>query len=129
MRELAGGLYCADTPYLKQQLQNCAYTQQQLMEQPLYPDQLVFLTDTFTMDVRGIPEGKAVASTKTGELVMNMPLRQAQTLSETLAAVFFVMEHIKAAGYPLSTMGEAAKNFIANWESEKYRKALAGKKG
>ena len=127
VRELAGGLYCADTPYLKQQLQNCAYTQQQLMEQPLYPDQLVFLTDTFTMDVRGIPEGKAVASTKTGELVMNMPLRQAQTLSETLTAVFFVMEHIKAAGYPLSTMGEAAKNFIANWESEKYRKSLAEK--
>ena len=79
------------------------------------------------MDVRGIPEGKAVASTKTGELVMNMPLRQAQTLSETLTAVFFVMEHIKAAGYPLSTMGEAAKNFIANWESEKYRKSLAEK--
>lgn len=129
VRELAGGLYCADTPYLKQQLQNCAYTHRQLMEQPLYPDQLVFLTDTFSMDVCGIPEGKAVASTKTGELVMNMPLRQAQTLSETLTAVFFVMEHIKAAGYPLSTMGEAAKSFIANWESEKYRKALAGKKG
>lgn len=129
VRELAGGLYCADTPYLKRQLQNCAYTQRQLMEQPLYPDQLVFLTDTFTMDAHGIPEGRAVASTKTGELVMNMPLRQAQALSETLTAVFFVMEHIKAAGYPLSTMGEAAKNFITNWESEKYRKALAGKDG
>ena len=48
---------------------------------------------------------------------------------ETLTAVVFVINHIKAAGHPLSTMGEAAKNFIANWESEKYRKSLAGKKG
>lgn len=94
-----------------------------------YTDPGARLTFAITMDARGIPEGRAVASTKTGELVMNMPLRQAQALSETLTAVFFVMEHIKAAGYPLSTMGEAAKNFIANWESEKYRKALAGKDG
>ncbi len=129
VRELAGGLFCADTPYLKRQLQSGVYTRQQLMEQPLYPDQLVFLTDTFAMDTRGIAEGKAVASTKTGELVMNMPPRQAQTLAETLTAVFFVMEHIRAAGYPLSTMGEAAKRFIANWESEKYRKSLAGRTG
>ena len=33
-----------------------------------------------------------------------------------------------ANGKTLSTMGEAAKKFIANWESEKYRKSLAGKK-
>ena len=30
-------------------------------------------------------------------------------------------------GYTVSTMGEAAKRFIANWESEKYRKSLAEK--
>ena len=40
-----------------------------------------------------------------------------------------IIENIKKAGYTVSTMGEAAKNFIANWESEKYRKSLAGKKG
>ena len=129
VQEMAGGIYAASTPYLKGQLKNCAYTQQQLMEQPLYPDQMVFLVDTFYMDVTGIPENQGVASTKTGELLMNMGEKKAQTLTETLTAVFFVMEHIKAAGYELSTMGEAAKNFIANWESEKYRKSLAGKKG
>lgn len=129
VREMAGGLYAADTPYLKACLKDCAYTQQTLMEQPLYPDQMVFLVDTFSMDQHGIPEGQGVASTRTGELLMNMPQKKAQTLAETLTAVFFVMEHIQTAGYPLSTMGEAAKHFIANWESEKYRKSLAGKKG
>ena len=98
------------------------------MENPLYPDQMVFLVGNYYMDQRGIPEGQGVASTKTGELIMNMDEGKAQTLAEILTAVFFVMEQIQLAGYPLSTMGDAAKSFIANWESEKYRRALAEKK-
>ena len=54
--------------------------------------------------------------------------KKAQVLAETLTAVVFVISHIRAAGYPLSTMGEAAKHFIANWESEKYRKSVAEQK-
>ena len=99
------------------------------MEQPLYPDQMVFLVGNYYMDQRGIPEGQGVASTKTGELVMNMDEGKAQTLTEILTAVFFVMEQIQVAGYSLSTMGDSAKSFIANWESEKYRRSLAEKRG
>lgn len=128
IKEMSAGLYAADTPYLQQQLKNCSYTQKQLLEQPLYPDQMVFLTDTFFMDQQGIAQGQGVASTKTGELLMHMDAGKAQTLVETLTAVFFIMERIKIAGYTLSTMGDAAQNFIANWESEKYRKSMAGKK-
>ena len=61
--------------------------------------------------------------------ILGDPAKMAQVMAETLTAVVFVINHIKAAGHPLSTMGEAAKHFIANWESEKYRKSLAGKKG
>lgn len=128
VNELAGGYCLAATPYLKEQLKDCAYTQQELLEKPLYPDQMVFLADTFFIDQESIEPGQAVASTKTGELLMNMEEKKARTLTETLTAVFFIMEHIKESGYCLSTMGEAAKSFIANWESEKYRKSLAGKK-
>ena len=128
VHELAGGCYLAATPYLKKRLKNCAYTQRDLLERPLYPDQMVFLADTFFMDQPSMAEGQAVASSKTGELLMNMDGKKAKTLAETLTAVFFIMEHIQASGYRVSTMGEAAKSFIANWESEKYRKSLAGKK-
>ena len=41
--------------------------------------------------------------------------------------IVFIVRTIAENGYTLSTLGEAAKNFIANWESEKYRKSLAGK--
>ena len=90
---------------------------------------MVFLVGTYFQDNDTIDEGQAVASTKTGELVMNMDEGKARTLTEILTAVFFVMEQIQIAGYPLSTMGDAAQSFIANWESEKYRRSLAEKKG
>ncbi len=52
----------------------------------------------------------------------------AQTLEETLCAVLFILETLKARGLAVSNDGEQAKRFIANWESEKYRKSLAGGK-
>ena len=128
VREMAAGIYAADVPYLAGQFRTGGYTQEFLMTQPLYPDQMVFLTDTFYLDQETLGAGQAVASSKTGELLMQMDAKKALTLTETLTAVFFVMEHIRKSGYELSTMGEAAKKFIANWESEKYRKSLAGKK-
>ncbi len=129
VEELAAGYYAAATEYLAEQLMIGGHTQQSLLEEPLYPDQMVFLVDTFFMDAYTIEDGQCVASSKTGHMLMRMPEKKAQTLTETLTAVCFIMETIRANGYTLSTMGEAAKNFIANWESEKYRKSLAGKKG
>ena len=128
IREVEAGLYEAVTPYLTNALASGAYTEQFLLEQPLYPDQMVFLVGTFAMDRDEIAEGQCVASSATGKVLMRMDRRKAQILAETLTAVVFVIANIRAAGHPLSTMGEAAKNFIANWESEKYRKSLASRK-
>ncbi|MBE6958112.1 MAG: class II aldolase/adducin family protein [Ruminococcaceae bacterium] len=127
VEEMAAGIYAAAVPYLKAQLQSGVHTQTSLLEEPLYPDQMVFLVDTFFMDAPKLEDGQCVASSKTGNMLMLMPQKKAQTLVETLTAVFFIMENIKKAGYTVSTMGEAAKKFIANWESEKYRKSLAAK--
>ncbi len=128
VKELSGGIYVADTPYLKECLTNCAYTQEQLLNEPLYPDQMVFLANTYFQDQDGISEGQAVSNTKTGELLLYMGRQKAMTMAETLSAVFFIMENIKKAGYGVSTMGDAARSFISNWESEKYRKSIGDKK-
>ena len=61
-------------------------------------------------------------------MVMRMGAGKALTLTETLTAVFFIMQTIEKAGYTVSTMSDAARNFISNWESEKYRKAMSDKK-
>lgn len=126
--ELAGGVYRASTPYLKEHLENCVYTQEQLLYEPLYPDQMVFLVGTYFQNKEDIDEGQAVSSTKTGELLLRMSPQKAQALAEVLTAVFFVIEHVEKLGYKVSTMSDAARNFISNWESEKYRKSLNEKK-
>ena len=128
MKELEAGLYEADIPYLRQCLSGGGYTERFLLEQPLYPDQMVFLTGSFSMDRDSVEEGQCVASAETGRVLMRMDSQKARVMAETLTAVVFIIEHIRSAGHPLATMGEAAKHFIANWESEKYRKSLAGKK-
>ncbi len=122
------GLLVADCPYLTEALASGAYSEDFLLNEPLYPDQMVFLIGTFSMDKDTVEDGQCVADSKTGEVKMKMDAKKALVMAETLTAVVFVINHIRAAGHPLSTMGEAAKHFIANWESEKYRKSLAGKK-
>ena len=68
-----------------------------------------------------------MADPATGAVTFNMPAAKAQVIAETLCAIVFIVKNIENNGYTLSTLGEKAKQFIANWESEKYRKSLAGK--
>lgn len=120
IREQADGSFLSDTPYLAAPLKGTEYSDERLLTEPLYPDQMVFFTGTLG-DTASIDRA-------TGKASYRMPAKQALTMEETLTAVVFIMEHIKEHGYQLSTMGEAAKAFIANWESEKYRKSLVGGK-
>ena len=127
LKKREDGMFEADVPYLTELLKDCAYSYETLMTTPLYPDQMVFFADTFYMDQEEIPAETCSADTKSGAFILNMNEKKAKTLTEALAAVLYIMEHIKASGYEISTMGEAAQSFIANWESEKYRKSLTGK--
>lgn len=129
VKTLENGLVAADTPYLTSALASGKLSYQTLIEAPLYPDQMVFLIGTLFENKKEPAEGEAVADFATGELIFRMDAARAQVITETLCAVAFISEGIEKAGAGLSTMGEAAKNFIANWESEKYRKTLVGKKG
>ena len=129
IRELPGGFYAADTPYLKEQLLQADYSQQMLTEQPLYPDQMVFLKGTLFVDKDSVEDGQCVIGSKTGEVLMHMTEKNARTVTEMLTAVFFLKEKIAQAGYRLIAMDDSAQDFIANWESEKYRKSIGGRKG
>jgi ribulose-5-phosphate 4-epimerase/fuculose-1-phosphate aldolase len=120
-------LFEANVPYLSDSLRKGVHSQKDFIEEALYPDQLVFLAGTFYLseDEKEPGPDSCTASKKTGKVKFNMAGAKALTVAETLTAVLFIKGHIAKAGYTLSTMGEAAKEFIANWESEKYRKTLA----
>ncbi len=128
VRETGGGLVEADSPYLSQALTSGAFDEKFFLETPLYPDQMVFLTGSFGFGA-GTPEADCcLADPATGCVVFNMAAGRAQVIAETLTAVTFIADAIRNSGKTLSTMGEQARAFIANWESEKYRKSLAGRK-
>ena len=128
VREIGDGLVEADSPYLSQALTSGAFDEKFFLETPLYPDQMVFLTGSFGFGA-GTPEADCcLADPATGRVVFNMAAGRAQVIAETLTAVTFIADTIRNSGKTLSTMGEQARAFIANWESEKYRKSLAGRK-
>ncbi len=123
------GLWRSATPYLADALRSGRYDRAFFLERPLYPDQMVFLVGTFDIGAGTPAEGACLADPAAGTVLYRMPEATARTIEETLSAVAFIAEHARRSGRTLSTMGEAARRFIANWESEKYRKTLAQKGG
>ncbi len=85
----------------------------------LYPDQLVYLNG-------GLNEGKIAFDGDT--MTIKAPKKEAMAIQETFAAYAYVIDSVKSAGMKIQTMDEAGKDFINNWESEKYRKSVAGQK-
>lgn len=119
--------FVLELPFTAALLKTGKYTVKTLLESPLYPDQMVFLIGSLFENKEDLSDGECSVCTKTGALRLKMNKKKACTISETVIAVLFISEQIQKCGYTISSMGEAAKKFIANWESEKYRKSLAGK--
>lgn len=94
------------------------------IETPLYPDQMVFLIGTLGFGAAEPQSGEVLLDLSNGKIRSAAGEAQTRVVTETIAAVLFIQEQIEKKGYTLSTMGEKAKHFIANWESEKYRKSL-----
>ena len=125
LRELGDGLYTADCGYLTESLKSGKFDYRAFLEAPLYPDQMVFLIGTLFENRAEPAEGEASVDFDKGTVTFRMSAKKAQVIAETLTAVCFIENTVEASGHKLSTMGEAAKSFIANWESEKYRKSMA----
>jgi len=111
------GAYLSDTPWLQERLRGGAHPDSLLIDEPLYPDQMVFFQGTLGL--------KAVIDRQSGLVRYDLLRKTAQTLEETLCAVVFIRETLQKRGLTPVSMGEAARAFIGGWESEKYRKALS----
>ena len=129
-----GELYRSATPWLRERLLDTPWDLDFFTVQALYPDQLVFLSGQLgisqaeSLSAAEIPASlKAVIFPKTGEVLYRCGRNEAKTIEETLCAILFITRTIRAAGYTVSTMSEAGKQFISGWESEKYRKTIGAK--
>ena len=128
----------SDTPWLREALRTCGLPQSFFTVDALYPDQLVYLAGTFAI-VDGAPAGgcpdpasmpaRVVAYRETGDVYYHCGETEARTIEETLAAILYIVRTVESRGLVVSRMSDAGKDFIANWESEKYRKTLAQKGG
>ncbi len=114
--------------YIANRLRESSHTGSFFIDAPLYPDQMVFFIGTLGFGADAVPAGEVLLDLATGTIRSAAGEAQTRVVTETLAAVLFIEACVQRKGYTLSTMGEQAKRFIANWESEKYRKSLLGAK-
>lgn len=129
LKKLDDGLYESDVPFMEAAFRSGKYNKQRLVYEPLCPDQMVFLVGAFEEnETQHLAPDTCAADPVTGKVRFRMDCKKARVTAEVLTATIFLQEHIPSAGYSLSTLNEAAKEFINSWESEKYRKSLAGKK-
>jgi rhamnose utilization protein RhaD (predicted bifunctional aldolase and dehydrogenase) len=125
------------TPWLAQELLAQSWTLEDFTAKALYPDQLVFLGGQVEVAETGSLEAFAVSGPKaqakatifrqSGEVLYLCSATEALTIEQTLAALLFIFKTVLAKALTVNPMSEAGKSFIANWESEAYRKSIAAK--
>lgn len=118
--------FVSKTEYIKEYFKNNKIREGFFDETVLYPDQLVYLNGSISVD--GMNK-KLNINSKTGEIIYKTNFSEAQTVEETLLAYLYVVEGIKKSSLPLKTMSEKEIDFIRNWESEAYRKSLVKELG
>ena len=119
IEEINENTYVSNTEYLVNSLKDGEYSTELLLENPLYPDQIVYLRDVLGET--------ALIDKQTGKLTYKMPYKQAILLEEALTAIIFIMNNIKENQLKVQFMHDSEQDFIKNWESEKYRKELSRK--
>jgi len=113
--------FISKTEYIKDYFKNNKIHEKFFDEIVLYPDQLVYLNGSISVD--GMNR-KLNINSKTGEIIYKTNSSEAQTIEETLLAYLYVVNGIRKSSLPLKTMSEKEIDFIRNWESEAYRKSL-----
>lgn len=121
LEKLDEEVFQSRTSYLRQFFINRKIGEHFLDEMVLYPDQLVYLNGS--VSINGV-DNKLTINTSKGELLYKTAEAEARTIEETLLAYLFVLDGIKQAGMRVNPMTQKEIDFIKNWESEAYRKSL-----
>lgn len=132
----SSSFFLSDTRIVKETAASGRYGLEDFYENPLYPDQMVFLSGNIGICDASLPAdtdkwaaNKCTIYRGSGDVVYSCSKEEARTMEETIAAVAFITSVITRSGNTVVTMNESGREFIAGWESEKYRKSIIDKKG
>jgi ribulose-5-phosphate 4-epimerase/fuculose-1-phosphate aldolase len=92
-------------------------------ENPLYPDQLVYINQNVSFK----NDKKLNIDLRERRILYKTNFAEASAIEENLLAYFYVIDAIWAKGFTLRTMGKKESDFIRNWEAEKYRSRMMSK--
>ncbi len=124
-----GDCWRSATPWLTERLRDGEWEFGWLVDEALYPDQLVFLRGHVELGTdRAIfeqnPELQALIDPATGAVYYRSTETEARTIEETLVAVLFIRDQLARHGLEVVSMDRAGQSFIAGWEVESYRRSV-----
>lgn len=121
LKQVDDSTFESNTGYLKEVVKERGIDAEYLGKVVLYPDQLVYLNGNL---LAGVGEAKLQIDAAASRVIYKSGAKEAQTMEETLLAYIYVVDMIDKSKLSIKTMTDEEIDFIANWESEKYRKSL-----
>ncbi len=116
--------YRSATPWLQTRIAGLVDPVSFFSDNPLYPDQMVYLEGKVAMAGDVTPGAVCRIDPHTGEIRYSCGEVEASAIEETLCAVLFIHEVLRRNGRTPQPMDAAARSFIAGWESEAYRRKI-----
>ena len=127
LRQLGAERFESDCPYLRKQLATGAYGARELLDDALYPDQMVFFRGSVALRAGDeAPQGPCSVYPD-GRVEYLCPRPTAEAIEQTLTAVVFIRRTLAERGLAVVPLGAASQSFIAGWEAEAARRKLMSK--
>lgn len=120
----AEGEFASGCDYLKQRLATGDYGARELLDDALYPDQMVFFRGSLKFCQPGDAPDMACNIYPDGSIEYRCARATAEAIEQTLTAVVLIHETLRARGQRAVPMSQASQSFIAGWEAEAARRKL-----
>jgi rhamnose utilization protein RhaD (predicted bifunctional aldolase and dehydrogenase) len=111
--------YVGNTEFIKEFIKTHKADETYFDKNTLYPDEMVYLGEKL---------GKTILiDVTTGEITYKIEEKQALLIEQIILGAVFIIQEIEKAKMTLKPLCDEGRDFIKNWESEKYRASLVSK--
>lgn len=124
LNELGENEFESGCAYLRERLASGRFGARELLEESLYPDQMVFFRGSVEFCAPGDKSDAACRIYPDGSVRYSCARVKAEAIEQTLTAVVLIRETQALHGLRTQPMDRAAQSFIAGWEAEAARRKL-----